>query len=659
MDEKETTLVFEMEEDSSKEKKESKKETKKKKSLKEKWQGFSKKKKILIIVCLFLIIAIIGIVVFFLLKKDVPVNNEIEEVILENQNYRYQEGTLYFYDKEKNEVGTYECKNKDEEKCYLAYYTNDLDIDNTKYIYEDEQSVLFQTPIVANKYVFVYDNKETKDEVIRLYNFKEQKEMGIYTAVKKGGDDYTFILKDSNGLYGVLSLKDESKDLVKFKYDYLGYYDAIKDSYFIASLNNKYFIINSDDKKLSSDFNNRIVGFNKEFVKVLKDSKYEVYDYKGGKRVNASYDYITFADKYIIAIKNNDLYILDGQGNNLNVDGLKLNNNYYNKTYFYDNDNKLLRIENSFEVSVDGNDINIDIYTGEEKETHIINALEALVNSKSEYISYIDGKLYFYSDLEKKNKIGSYSCKNKNEITSEESELSSCYLAKLIDGMYMPIINNRYAFINDTLDSSKQSISLYDLKDNKTLSNYLEIDALLPSDSRFIIANSLNVIALSAKKNKYGMIIVGSESVKSAIEFTNNEIKSLNGFYSVNKSSGTYQVYDKEGNSLTSEFANEIVSYDPNLKTVMTINNEKYRLYNSTGKELTNKAYERIDCYQNYIVALDAKKLDIIDYNGNIIANDIELYTDDYNNAYSIDSDKVLIYNGNLVANEVSLNKEG
>ena len=39
---------------------------------------------------------------------------------------------------------------------------------------ENEQNVSFQTPIVSNKYVFVYDNKEKQDEVITLYDFKEQ-----------------------------------------------------------------------------------------------------------------------------------------------------------------------------------------------------------------------------------------------------------------------------------------------------------------------------------------------------------------------------------------------------------------------------------------------------------------------------------------------------
>ena len=634
------------------------KKKKEKKKFKDKWKSYSKGKKALIIIGIIFVIAIIAVVICFALKKDVPVENKVEEVTLENQNYRYQNGTLYFYDKDKNEIGTYECTNKDEEKCYLAYYTNDLDIDNTKYVYENEESVSFQTPIVSNKYVFVYDNKEEKDAVIKLYDFKEQKEDSFYQEVKKAGDDYTFIVKDSSSSYGVLSLKDGIKTLIDFNYNYLGYYDAIKDTYFIASNNDKYFIINSEDKTISKTFMNRITGFSKEFVKVKTGSKYEVYNYNGNRIINNSYDFVTFADKYIIAVKGDNLYILDGSGNNLNIEGLLLNNKYYNRTYIYDSNNKLIKIMNSFEVSVKGNDINIDVYNDQDKETHTINALEAIVNSKSEYVSYIDGKLYFYSDFEKKNQIGSYACKNKNEIANEESELASCYLAKQVDNVYLPIINNRYVFINDTLDNTKQSISLYDLKDNKVLSNYLEVDASYHDDSRFITTEAFYVIAKSAKKDKYGMIMVGTNSVKSVFDFSNNSITALEEYYCVNKSSGTFQVFDKTGTSLTSEFANEIISYDANLKLVMTSEDGKNKLYTANGKSLTTKGYDRIDAYQNYIVAIDSKKLDVINYDGKIVAEGIDLYTTDYNNAYSIDNLKISVYNGTTIVNEVYFNGE-
>ena len=214
-------------------------------------------------------------------------------------------------------------------------------------------------------------------------------------------------------------------------------------------------------------------------------------------------------------------------------------------------------------------------------------------------------------------------------------------------------------FINDTLDSLKQAIVLYDLKDNKIMSNYLEVDASLTTDSRYITKDSLDVIALSAKKNKYGIIRINSDSVKSVLEFANESISNVDNYYIVNKSSGTYLVYDADGKALTSEFAEEIVSFNQQLDEVMTVNNKnKYTLFTAKGVKLTNKAYDRIDIYQKYIVGLSGKSLDVLNHIGKDYCSNcanIALYTTDYNEAYSIDDNKVTIYNGNAIVNEVSL----
>ena len=353
MKEEETTEIFDIEDgkelqpnEDTKDVTENKKdlEKKNKKSLGQKFKDMPKKKKIIIVGVLLLVIAIIAVLVYFILRKDKVSDNKVEETAVENQNYRYQNGTLYFYDKDKNEIGTYECKNKSEDKCYLAYYSIDPDVDNTRYVYEDGTDVLFQTPIVSNKYVFVYDNSDEKDEVIRLYDFKEQKQEAIYQEVKKANDDYTFILKDSAGKYGIINLKDGNKGLVDFKYDYLGYYDDSKVDSFIAYSNDKYIIIDGNNNEKSSPIKEKIAGYNPNFIKVKDNSKYYVYNYDGVRKISSSYDYVSFLNEYILVVKNNMLYLLDKDGNNLNIDGLKLYNDSYRRTYLYDQNKKLLNI---------------------------------------------------------------------------------------------------------------------------------------------------------------------------------------------------------------------------------------------------------------------------------------------------------------------------
>jgi hypothetical protein len=79
-------------------------------------------------------------------------------------------------------------------------------------------------------------------------------------------------------------------------------------------------------------------------------------------------------------------------------------------------------------------------------------------------LKLINGKLYFYSDEDKENLIGKYTCKNKNDVTSKTTELTSCFVAKeskIVNETsgYIPIFNNSYAFISDN-----NNVILYDLK---------------------------------------------------------------------------------------------------------------------------------------------------------------------------------------------------
>lgn len=59
-----------------------------------------------------------------------------------------------------------------------------------------------------------------------------------------------------------------------------------------------------------------------------------------------------------------------------------------------------------------------------------INIYEGAFNSNLDFVNYFDGKLYFYSDEDKENLIGKYTCKNKNDVTSKTTELTSCFVAK-------------------------------------------------------------------------------------------------------------------------------------------------------------------------------------------------------------------------------------
>ena len=93
---------------------------KKKEKKPSKWSKLSKKAKIIIIVsAVVLLIVVVLLLWLFVFKKDNK-QNEYKEpsVVLEKENYKYVDGKLIFLDQNKKELGSYECKNKNENLCY-------------------------------------------------------------------------------------------------------------------------------------------------------------------------------------------------------------------------------------------------------------------------------------------------------------------------------------------------------------------------------------------------------------------------------------------------------------------------------------------------------------------------------------------------------------
>ena len=126
---------------------EPKKQNKKKSS---KWSKLSKKTKIIIIVSIVLIVLlIIAILLYFLVFKKSDDNKKPDEplVIVEKDNYRYEDGLLIFVDNNKKDLGSYECKNKNENLCYVAYFSNEDDFDTFKRVYESGLSVNIRSDI--------------------------------------------------------------------------------------------------------------------------------------------------------------------------------------------------------------------------------------------------------------------------------------------------------------------------------------------------------------------------------------------------------------------------------------------------------------------------------------------------------------------------------
>ena len=443
-----------------KEKKKKPQKNKKKFSFK----NLTKKQKIIFIVSISLIILVIAfiLVYFLVIKKDKKVDgNKEKPVIVEKDNYIYNNGTLKFLDKDDKTIGDYECENKDENKCYVAYLTSENKTDLPVYLDEKESPLQRRSQIYNNKYVFVQDG-----DIINLYNMIDKKKESSYKTIKVGSTKEGIVaFTDEKDKYGVLSISDEIKELAKAKYDYIDIYNS--DNTFIAKEGSSYYLI-KDDNKISKDFSNEISAFNDKFL--VSDNV--LYDLNGNKVINKEYDTILLDKDFVFGINSRKMTIYDNNLNKLNEEEIKLKSLDYKTSYIFDEKNTLKETKKPFEFTYSNGSLTIT-YDDKEKT---INVYEGAFNSKLDFVNYFDGKLYFYSDEDKENLIGKYTCKNKNDVTSKTTELTSCFVAKeskIVNETsgYIPIFNNSYAFISDN-----NNVILYDLKNSKNLSEYKAVD---------------------------------------------------------------------------------------------------------------------------------------------------------------------------------------
>ena len=631
-------------------------EGKKKKDKKpSKWSKLSKKGKIIIIVsAVVLLIVIILLLWLFVFKKNDNTNeNKEPSVVLEKENYKYVDGKLIFLDENKKELGSYECKNKNENLCYIAYYSNEDDFDEFKKVYESGLEVSVASDIYKEKYVFVYDNEKKEDGEVTLYNIKDNKNEGIYSLVKEVNSDKAIVKK--NDKYGIISF-DENTD-VALDYEYMGY--ILDSENLIVASNNNYKLISFDGKDVSKTVPGKIMSYDSDNISVKSGNTYHVYDYTGNMLINKEFDYIRFADTYIIGADNKKLFVYDNKGNIMNMDGVRITSSEYNTKLIFNDELRQTGKEEAFNVSVSGKTLKIEY--GEEYTK--INLSEGEISSTMEYISYFQGKLYFYKDAQKTDFLGSYQCSYANNLNDSNSILENCYLAKQSnivndnkDTYYLPIYNNRYIFIADTKSpNTNDNISLYDLKNNKKLATYKSVDAAFAGESTVNFVNTAGTLVVAKNtSDSYGLINILSSSVDGVIPFkdkdtnaTNESIKIINGYYITKRSDKTNHIYDSKGNELTKNMSikSDIESFEAEHILVKN-ENGKYMVFDMNGKVVSSE-YNYILIDKEYYVSVDNENiLGLFKYDSeeNLIKEKITLdsnYKDSLN--FGLRSNKVMI----------------
>lgn len=600
---------------------EDKKKKKDKKNKKpSKWSMLPKKTKIIIIVSIVVVLLIIiGLLLyFFVFKKDTPEDNRPEDpvVIVEKDNYRYEDGFLVIVDEEKNELGTYECTNKNEELCYVAYYSNEDDFDTDKRVYENGVPVDIRSDVFNEKFVFIYDDTTTEDGNIILYDLENNENVDEYELVKEI-DDEKVIVKELEGDYGVLDLTSDIEEVISFNYDYLGY--ILESSAIVAANNNNYMLLSLDGDELSSNIPGEIKNFNSKHISVEIDGDYYIYDYEGIRQLESFYDYIRFVDSYIVAADNRRLFAFDSDCYPLNLEGVRIDSNSYNTELIFNDELVQVGKEEAFNAYVNNGNFRIE----HDDEYTDLKLAESAFSKNMAYVSYFQGKLYFYADEEKQEVLGSYSCSYANDVTSETAELQNCFIAKEtkvlntsedVNVGYLPIYNERFVFITDTSrPNANDNIILYDLKNNKKLATYKEVDARVYSDELNIsFVETAGTLVLAKNRNdSYLLINIESSNVTGVIKSTqdngdtNVSVSMLGDNYLFKRSNGTYHLYEPDGEEITEniETKNEIVDYKGNY--ILVNAGEEYTIYSLDGPVIKSSKYIILE--DTYYITVDTE----------------------------------------------------
>jgi hypothetical protein len=567
-------------------------------------KSLSKKQKIIIgvIAGIIVLAAVIVILILFVFPKKEKKEEPKEDIVIVKDNYKYENGSLVFQDKSNRTIGSYDCIIKDDKSCFVSKldYSKDT-FERILSVDKEGKEITKNTKFYFNNFVFIND-----DNKMFLFDIKAKKNiLDVKTVKTYGTEKELVVFENPEGKYGVIEINQEGFNyIIRPSYDYLGIINT-KLVYLLAYDKEEKYIINNDDKKISKNIFADVKSVNDKYIVALKNNKYNLYSYDFEELIS-DYDYIGLHDDIISVVKKNRLYLYDSDLNKLYEEGIRLDNSDYVKKYIYE-DNKLIETKKSYEITSKNNVV--AVVAGDTSKS--INMYEGVVSSNYEFVNYFDGKLYFYSDLDCTDLIGTYTCNNKNTIDSSDVLLKNCYVYENESG-YSGIYNSDYVFIYDNMIADDSNIYLYSLKEKKVKGTYSELEFINSEDIgnriRSIYTSSSHMIVKAAtgtNKGNYGVIEITSNKVTGKLPFKYKSIEKEKDYYVTLSNDGLYTLYN-----------------DKFLKSSYDFNYIKY--------------------YDNYYAGIINNKLNIYKY-GNIqkiLSDDVPVTNNDFtisfNNGYII-----------------------
>lgn len=635
--------------------------------IKKKWAMLSQKQKALIIGGILLVFVLLFVVLYFcFVNKNEEEPKKEPDVILKSDNYRYENGTLVFLEGE-TELGSYECKNKDEKLCAVAFLNLDDTLDGVRRVDEYGKKLTLRSEIYEKRYVFLIDHEKSTDSIISLYDIVEKKVIKNFSDVILYPEYKEYvILKDEEGNFGLEKISlDGITTVIPYTYEYIGLLPSTEalSRVVVKDKNNNSYIASLENKILTKATTSTIVGANESYFKTKDASnKYHIFESSTGNEVLADLllDYASLLDQYVLYVHEEKLYAVDYKGNKMSLEGIELYNDSYNPVETY-KDYKLNKITKSYDYELVDQKLNINRYIGTDVENVSLNLLEGNLSAKIPYMSYFDGKLILYADEAKREIVGEYSCKNYNVINKDTSKLEKCFLAK--DSFYhetrgnskeedqssklgtIPVANKRFIFIQDG-----DQIVLYDLVDKKEIALYKSVDTgsyTNSEDVKFETPKNAPFIAVSANSSKFGVASITESGVSPILKFEYNSIKKLGDYYVVESDEG-FKLYQLNGAPVDMEFKrNPIVDYNgTHLKTIDSNNNYFVHGFKEDYKD----SYNYVELYGDFYAGVvnnrvhlyrydDKDKIDYL-YDEKEEEKGLKLNVSDYSKAFKITINK-------------------
>ncbi len=227
----------------------------------------------------------------------------------ENSNHEfYYKGKLWFYNEKNRLMSKYECQTE------ICEYTTPIVDDNTYKINYYDQGETKPVGVIDYKYTFITDGA-----LINLYSVETGTNLQSYKAIKNyytALEDNVYVIKNSNDVWGALSIGESLMAILPFEYDFIGLANhfnengELKTDRFITYRDNKWQIVDNENNTISASFNDIITDYTDEYIINKKDNQIKIYSYEGYE-VLSNYeikDYIIL-DQYIGIVINNFVLI--------------------------------------------------------------------------------------------------------------------------------------------------------------------------------------------------------------------------------------------------------------------------------------------------------------------------------------------------------------